>query len=112
MDASKATVVRESDMDATEGQCRGNRREDTTSVLCNAVGCLFIGIYFWEEQRNPGYLMLGRHFARILGMERSVMFGAYLLWAQWFSSVLLAVASPHSLGVGFRTSHCSSGSHL
>ena len=29
-------------------------------------------------------------------MERSVMFGAYLLWAQWFSSGFLAIASPHS----------------
>ena len=46
MDMSKATVARENDVDAAEGQCRGSRREDTTSVLCNAVGCLFIGIYF------------------------------------------------------------------
>jgi len=49
-----------------------------------------------RKNRNPGYLMLGRHFARIPGMETSVMFGAYLLWAQWFSSGFLAVASPHS----------------
>lgn len=40
--------------------------------------------------------MLGRHFARIPGMERSMMYGAYLLWVQWFSYVFLAVASPHS----------------